>query len=203
MNPPQGVDSAIRMVDTALANCLFAVRYSFHIGLGASPGSLAFNWDMILDIPLMADWLYIQQKRQVLIDQRLIEANWKRFSHDYHVGDEVLKLVPTPDKLEPKAVGPFLIETVHTNGTVTIRLDNNSIERLSLLRRIKPYRRWYGEFLPYLIRFLSILFITIILSGEFSFYILKFLSIVILNTLLIFVDIPWSRGRMTHITVIS
>jgi hypothetical protein len=25
MNPPQGVDSAIQMVDTALANCVFAV----------------------------------------------------------------------------------------------------------------------------------------------------------------------------------
>jgi hypothetical protein len=27
MNPPQGVDSAIRMVDTALANCVFAVLW--------------------------------------------------------------------------------------------------------------------------------------------------------------------------------
>lgn len=140
MNPPQGVESAIQMVDTALANCLFALRSSFHSGLGSSPGSLAFNRDMILDIPLVADWLLIQQKRQALIDQRLIEANRKRFSHDYHIGDEVLKLVYNPTKLEPRAVGPYRIETVHANGTVTIRLDANTIERLSL-RRIKPYRR--------------------------------------------------------------
>jgi hypothetical protein len=96
---------------------------------------------MILDIPLIADWLLIQQKRQSLIDQSLIEANCKRFSHDYHVGDEVLKIVPNPSKLQPRATGPYRIETVHTNGTVTIRSsDNNIIERISL-RRIKPYKR--------------------------------------------------------------
>jgi hypothetical protein len=43
------------MVDTALANCVFAVQSTFHSGLGASPGSLAFNRDMILDIPLIAE----------------------------------------------------------------------------------------------------------------------------------------------------
>jgi hypothetical protein len=41
-------------------------------------------------------------------------------SHDYHVGDEVLKLIPNPSKLQPRATGPYFIETVHTNGTVTI-----------------------------------------------------------------------------------
>jgi hypothetical protein len=86
---------------------------------------------MILDIPLIADWLLIQQKRQLLIDQRLIEANHKCFSDDYHVGDEVLKLVPNPAKLEPRATGPYRIEPVHANDTVTIRLDS----------RIKPYKR--------------------------------------------------------------
>jgi hypothetical protein len=39
MNPPQGVDSATRMVDAALAKCLFAVQSPFHSGLGASSGS--------------------------------------------------------------------------------------------------------------------------------------------------------------------
>jgi hypothetical protein len=29
------------MVDTAIANCVFAVQSAFHSGLGASPGSLA------------------------------------------------------------------------------------------------------------------------------------------------------------------
>ena len=82
----------------------------------------------------------IQQNRQALIDERLVRANRKRFSYDYHIGDEVLKLVYKPAKLSPRALGPYRVETVHTNGTVTIRLSPTVIERISI-RRIKPYRR--------------------------------------------------------------
>ena len=140
LNPPDGVDSAKALVDTALANCLFATRSAIHGSLKASPGSLAFGRDMVLDIPLIADWQLIQQHRQQLIDSRLIAANRKRFSYDYHIGDEVLKLTFKPDKLSTRANGPYRIETVHTNGTVTIRLNPQTIERISI-RRIKPYKR--------------------------------------------------------------
>ena len=100
----------------------------------------AFNRDMILDIPMVADWTLIQQNRQQLIDARLIAANRKRFSHDYHIGDEVLKLEYKPDKLSPRAHGPYRVNTVHTNGTVTIQLTPHTIERISI-RRIKPFKR--------------------------------------------------------------
>jgi hypothetical protein len=140
LHPPDGIESANHLVDTALANCLFATRAALHGGLNASPGSLAFGRDMILDIPMIADWQLIQQNRQQLIDQRLVAANKKRFSYDYNVGDDVLKLVYQPDKLSPRATGPHRIETVHTNGTVTIRLNQHTIERISI-RRIKPYKR--------------------------------------------------------------
>ena len=127
-------------MDTALANCLFATRTALHSSLKASPGSLAFGRDMILDIPLIADWQLIRERRQQLIDQRLIAANRKRFSYDYHIGDEVLKLTFNPDKLEQRASGPYRVETVHTNGTLTIRLSPHTIERISI-RRVKPFRR--------------------------------------------------------------
>ena len=95
---------------------------------------------MILDIPLLADWHLIQQHRQQLVDQRLIEANRKRFSYDYQVGEEVLKLAYKPAKLDARATGPFVIQTVHTNGTLTIRLNATTTERISV-RRVKPYKR--------------------------------------------------------------
>jgi predicted DNA binding CopG/RHH family protein len=95
---------------------------------------------MILDdIPVIADLQLLQQKRQQLIDKRLITANRKRFSYDYHQGDQVLKLNVNPDKLDARALGPYRIESVHTNGTVTIRLSPTVLERISI-RRIKPYR---------------------------------------------------------------
>ena len=95
---------------------------------------------MVLDIPLRADWKLIRRHRQQLIDKRLIAANKKRFSYDYKVGDEVLKIVYEPTKLAPRASGPYRIETVHQNGTVTLRLNATTIERLSV-RCIKLYRR--------------------------------------------------------------
>ena len=94
---------------------------------------------MILDILIVADLLLIQQKRQALIDERHIKANRKRFSYDYHVGDQVLKLVYNPDKLSPRVIGPFQVQQVHTNGMLTIRLNPYTLERISI-RRVRPYR---------------------------------------------------------------
>lgn len=140
LRPPAGIIDARQLVDTALANCIYATRAAFHGSLHGTPGSLTFGRDMVLDIPVIADWITIQQHRQQLIDQRLIAANRKRFSYDYHPGDEVLKLAFKPAKLSPRAFGPFRIESVHTNGTVTIRLNDTTLERISI-RRVKPYKR--------------------------------------------------------------
>jgi hypothetical protein len=124
----------------ALSNAIYATRAAVHGSLQATPGSLAFGRDMILDIPLIADFRALQEQRQLLIDQRLIEANRKRFSHDYRVGDQVLKLAYKPSKwLQSCTEGPYRIETVHQNGTLTIRLNPTTLERLSI-RRVKPYR---------------------------------------------------------------
>ena len=140
LNPPIGADNANWMVDSILAKCMFAMRTAVHGSLKASPGSLVFQRDMILDIPVIADWNLIREHRQQLIDQRLIAANRKRFAYDYHIGDEVLKLTYNSKKLEQRAVGPYRILEVHTNGTVTIRLNHHTMERISI-RRIKPYHR--------------------------------------------------------------
>ena len=93
--------------NTALANAVYATRAAFNSSLKASPGALAFGRDMVLDIPLIADWQLLKQHRQQLIDHRLIQANRRRFSYDYQVGDEVLKLVYKPDKLQERAQGPY------------------------------------------------------------------------------------------------
>ena len=75
LNPPQGYEEAGHLVDLALANAMFATRAAMHGSLKASPGSLAFSRDMVLDIPFIADWQLIKDKRQQLIDDRLIAAN--------------------------------------------------------------------------------------------------------------------------------
>ena len=88
----------------------------------------------------MADLHLIQQHRQHLIDERLIQSNRKRYSFDYQPNQEVLKLVYAPDKLEPRAHGPYRIHSVHTNGTVTLQVTPFTRERISI-RNVKPFVR--------------------------------------------------------------
>ena len=58
---------------------------------------------------------------------------------DYQPNDQVLMLTYKPDKLEPCAHGPYTINRVHANGTVTLQTKPNVTERINI-RRIKPYR---------------------------------------------------------------
>jgi transposase InsO family protein len=53
--PPAGVDDVKQLVNTALANAMYAMRASFHSGIQTTPGALAFHRDMVLNIPLIAD----------------------------------------------------------------------------------------------------------------------------------------------------
>ena len=135
-----GTTDARKLIDTAIDNAVFAYRSAFHGTLKTTPGGLAFGRDMILNLPLITDLQLLQKRRQKLVDEQLIKANAKRFSFDYQVNQEVLKLVYKPDKMDPRAEGPYRIEQVHTNGTLTIRLDDNTIERINI-RRVKPYYR--------------------------------------------------------------
>jgi hypothetical protein len=102
MNPPAGIAHANQLVDTAIANTMYTTRATVHSALKTTPGAMAFERDMLLDIPLNADLQLIQTRRQQLItNNRLIVANRKQFSYDYAIGEEVLKLIYKPGKLEP------------------------------------------------------------------------------------------------------
>jgi transposase InsO family protein len=131
-NPPANVANVGELVDTAIATSLHAARSTIHRTLGVSPGGLVFHRDMLLDIPLLTDFQLIRDKRQVIIDENLRRANSKRRHHDYQPGDECLVIHHDPTKLEPRKLGPFTIEHVHINGTVTIRRDINTTECLSI-----------------------------------------------------------------------
>ena len=140
LNHPFNIVDAEQLVDTAIANAVYAQRCSFHGTIITTPGAMAFQRDMVLNLPMQADLQLIQDRRQQLIDQELIRSNRRRFAYDYQPNDEVLKLRYKPNKLEARADGPYRVIRVHTNGTLTIRLSPHVTERISL-RRVKPYRR--------------------------------------------------------------
>jgi hypothetical protein len=58
LNPPAGVDTANRLIEMALANCMFATRAIIHGTLQTTPGGIAFHRDMILNLPLIADYKF-------------------------------------------------------------------------------------------------------------------------------------------------
>jgi hypothetical protein len=82
MAPPQGVAQAEQLVDTAIADAVYATRCTYHSVLKTTPGGLAFGKDMILNIPMITYLQQLQKRRQELIDKRLIEANNGRFAHE-------------------------------------------------------------------------------------------------------------------------
>mmetsp|Transcript_13464 Transcript_13464/g.37213 ORF Transcript_13464/g.37213 Transcript_13464/m.37213 type:complete len:170 (+) Transcript_13464:786-1295(+) len=140
LHTPHSTTEAEKLVDKALATAMHATRCAANSSLlNLSPGAIAFHRDMHLDIPLHADIIALQQNRQALIDKRLLDANAKRIPHDFHVDQKIMKrnVLSFSDKMKPAYRGPYKIVQVHTNGTVTIALDDNTTERINI-RRIKP-----------------------------------------------------------------
>ena len=120
-----------------LSAVAWAICSTYHTTMQATPGQLVFGRDMIWNLPHIADWRYIQQRKQDLINKNNERENSKRIEHDYAVGDKVLKRLSNTYKLERSKDGPYEIIRVHTNGTVTIQ--NGTItERLNICQ-IDPY----------------------------------------------------------------
>ncbi len=55
-------------VDVFLDNAAWAIRSTYHTVLKASPGAAIFGQDMLFDIPFVADWHKIGERRQLLTD---------------------------------------------------------------------------------------------------------------------------------------
>jgi hypothetical protein len=77
-------------VDVFLDNAARAICSTYHTVLKASPGAAIFGQDMLFDIPFVADWHKIGERRQSLTDRGNQCKNAKSFDYDYKVGDKVL-----------------------------------------------------------------------------------------------------------------
>jgi len=120
--PPRDVTRAKDFIDEALSTAMHAMRTGVHTTLGSSPGNLVFHRDMFLNIPLIADWHSITQKREHLINENLIRENNKRRRYDYVQNQKVLKIRSNPRKLGHRTTGPYKVLQTHVNVTLTIEL---------------------------------------------------------------------------------
>ena len=144
-NPPENVETVLKLVDTVLAAAQRARCITINRTMGMTPGAMVFGRDMLLPIPVLTDFNLIRQRRQTMIDENNCRANLRRKLHDYHIGDQVLLVTYDPSKLQDRATGPYTVAEVHVNGTVTIQRAPGVLERINI-RRVRPYReRRIGE----------------------------------------------------------
>jgi hypothetical protein len=126
-------------IDVFLSDAAWAVCSTYHTVLKASPGAAIFGRDMLFDIPFIADWQKIGEYRQQLTDLSNARENKGRIDYDYKVGQKVLLrkegiLCNAESRWHKK---PWLITTVHTNGTITVRC-RNKLEQM-IIQRVKPF----------------------------------------------------------------
>jgi hypothetical protein len=102
--PQQGITKAKDFIDEVLLIATHAMCTSIHTTLGSSPGSLVFNRDMFLNIPLITDWHSIIQKHEHLINENLIHESCKQKHYDYVPNQKVQKKRHKTCKLGQKTI---------------------------------------------------------------------------------------------------
>ena len=127
----------VRPWDRFLSMVAFAVRSTYHTTLEATPGQLVFGRDMLLPVKFKYDWAEIRRKQQKEILRNNECENNARVPYTYAVGEKVfVKKKGTIRKLATPKTGPYSVERVYDNGTVTVRKGPVS-ERMNI-RRLEP-----------------------------------------------------------------
>ncbi len=126
-------------IDVFLSDTTWVVCSTYHTVLKASPGAAIFGRDMLFDIPFIADWHKIGEHRQQLTDLNNAHENEGRIDYDYKVGQKVLvrkeRILCNAESIWHRK--PWLIMTVHTNGTIMVQR-GNKLEQMNI-QRVKPF----------------------------------------------------------------
>ena len=131
-NPPTTDESADEIMDSAIVTCVHTTRCAVNHQIQASTGGLVFNIDMLLDIPIIADYEAIQGRRQQLIDKSLMRSNWKRIDYNYNTGDKVYIKEYDPTKMMQRHHGPYYVQRVYTNGTIGVQMNYITVDRYNI-----------------------------------------------------------------------
>jgi hypothetical protein len=83
---------------------------------------------MLFNIPFIADWKKIGEQWQLLTDHNTSHKNEGRINYDYKVGQKVLIWKEgILCKTESRHLNePWMITSVHTNGTIRVQCGNKS-----------------------------------------------------------------------------
>ena len=122
----------------------FAMRSTVHTTMRATPAQLVFGRDAIHNIRFEADWQFIKERRQHVIQQNNKQENAKRKPHTYSIGDTVKVLQHKQRKHgEPLYKGPYDVVAVNDNGTLRLRSTTphgGATYQTWNLRNVHPYQ---------------------------------------------------------------
>jgi hypothetical protein len=126
-------------VNVFLDNGAWAICLTYYTVLKASPGAAIFGKDMLFNIPFMADWRKIGERRQSPTNLGNQHKNAKHIDYNYKVVDKVQVINNGILHKAESAHGkePWTITTVHTNGTIRIQRGTKT-EQLSI-QRVEPF----------------------------------------------------------------
>ena len=94
---------------------------------------------MMSPINCKVDWALVAQRKQEMTNKSDVKENRKRIAHNYSPGDKVMLTKPgILPKLSIPNEGPFTMQSVHDNGTVTIN-KNPAVRQTVNIRRLTPY----------------------------------------------------------------
>jgi hypothetical protein len=123
------------------AATMYASQLSAHQSLSSLTASaIAFQQPTLIDTPIITNWVSIASNCLRLIDKTVKLQNKRCCDYDYQPGHQVLVYkVGILCKTVARCDGPFHVDKVHTNGTVTICRTKFVTEQLSI-HWSKPYR---------------------------------------------------------------
>jgi hypothetical protein len=117
---------------------MFAIRATYHTTLQATPMQLVFGRDALLNTVFEANWKYIKDNKQKIINANNKRENARRIQHEYKAGDTVLQKNRTDTKFgETEYSGPYTIANVYSNGMVLIK--KGIVTEWVNIRLLKPY----------------------------------------------------------------
>lgn len=121
-----------------LTAVMFGLRATYHTTPQASPMQLIFNRDAILNVKFHADWKFIKDRKQKLINANNRRENRKCVNHVYQVNDQVMAIRDRSLKHgEPQYNGPYCILEVRNNRTVKVQTEKYT--QILNIRQVFPY----------------------------------------------------------------
>ena len=87
-------------------------QYSMNHLMRTSSGDLTFQRGMFISVPIIADLIVKQNRRQQLIDNILLRHSHKHYNYHYSLGNLIMVKVYDLTKMQEKLHGPYPIVEV-------------------------------------------------------------------------------------------